>query len=177
MLKLKLQYFGQLMRRANSLEKILMLGKIEGKEKGTTEDEMVGWHHWLNARVWASSGRWWRRGKTGVLQSMGSQRIRHNQATEQPPARLCWIQCNINCTVSVIRTICLFTHADSHSLLTHLVIKNKRSNKANRTKAKQTEEEKKIKKKGKRQKKGVQVNIWQDDSQLPQAKWNKSNLT
>ena len=45
MLKLKLQYFGQLMRRANSLEKILMLGKIEGKEKGTTEDEMVGWHH------------------------------------------------------------------------------------------------------------------------------------
>ena len=46
MLKLKLQYFGHLMQRANSLEKTLMLGKIEGKvEKGTTEDEMVGWHH------------------------------------------------------------------------------------------------------------------------------------
>ena len=42
MLKLKLQYFGHLMRRADSLEKILMLGK---EEKGTTEDEMVGWHH------------------------------------------------------------------------------------------------------------------------------------
>ena len=43
MLKLKLQYFGHLMRRTDSLEKTLMLGKIE--EKGTTEDEMVGWHH------------------------------------------------------------------------------------------------------------------------------------
>jgi len=43
MLKLKLQYFGYLMRRADSLEKTLMLGKIEGKEeKGTTEDEMAG---------------------------------------------------------------------------------------------------------------------------------------
>ena len=48
MLKLKLQYFGHLMRRANTLEKTVMLGKIEGKEKGTTEDEMLGWHHRLN---------------------------------------------------------------------------------------------------------------------------------
>ena len=49
MLKLKLQYFGHLMQRADSFEKILMLGKIEGKEeKGMTEDEMVGWHHRLN---------------------------------------------------------------------------------------------------------------------------------
>ena len=45
MLKLKLQYFGHLTQRADSLEKTLMLGKTEGKdEKGTTEDEMVGWH-------------------------------------------------------------------------------------------------------------------------------------
>ena len=43
MLRLKLQYFGHWMRRADSLEKTLMLGKA--KEKGTTEDEMVGWHH------------------------------------------------------------------------------------------------------------------------------------
>ena len=49
MLKLKLQYFGHLMRRADSLEKTLMLGKIEGQEeKGMTEDEMVGWHHQLD---------------------------------------------------------------------------------------------------------------------------------
>ena len=49
MLKLKLQYFGHLMQRTDSLEKTLMLGK-DGKqeEKGTTEDEMVGWHHQLN---------------------------------------------------------------------------------------------------------------------------------
>ena len=46
---LKLQYFGHLMRRADSLEKTLTLGKIEGwKQKGMTEDEMVGWHNQLN---------------------------------------------------------------------------------------------------------------------------------
>ena len=50
MLKLKLQYFGHLMQRADSLEKTPMLGKIEGRgeEKGVTEDEMVGWHLQLN---------------------------------------------------------------------------------------------------------------------------------
>ena len=46
-LMLKLQYFGHLMQRANSLEKTLMLGKIE-EEKRVTEDEMVGWHHQLD---------------------------------------------------------------------------------------------------------------------------------
>ena len=50
MLKLKFQHFGHLMQRANSLEKTLMLGKIEGRRrKGTIEDEMVAWHHQLNA--------------------------------------------------------------------------------------------------------------------------------
>ena len=48
MLKLKLQYFGTLMQRPDSLEKTLMLGKIEGRRRGTTEDEMVGWHHRLD---------------------------------------------------------------------------------------------------------------------------------
>ena len=49
MLKLKLQYFGHLMRRANSLEKTLMLQRIwRHEEKGATEDEMVGWQHRLN---------------------------------------------------------------------------------------------------------------------------------
>ena len=42
MLKLKLQYFGHLMQRTDSLDKTLMLGKIEQEEKETTEDEMVG---------------------------------------------------------------------------------------------------------------------------------------
>ena len=46
MLKLKLQCFGHLMRRVDSLEKTLMVGGIWGQEeKGTTEDEMAGWHH------------------------------------------------------------------------------------------------------------------------------------
>ena len=45
MLKLKLQYFGRLMQRTDSLEKTLMLGKIEVRK---TEGEMVGWHHQLN---------------------------------------------------------------------------------------------------------------------------------
>ena len=51
MLKLKLQYFGHLRRRVDSLEKTLMLGGIGGQEeKGTTEDEMAGWHHRLDGR-------------------------------------------------------------------------------------------------------------------------------
>ena len=46
MLKLKLQPFGHLMERTDSLEKTLMLGKIEGgRRRGLTEGEMVGWHH------------------------------------------------------------------------------------------------------------------------------------
>ena len=49
MLKLKLQYFGHLMQRVNSLEKTLMLGGDWGQEeKGMTEDDMAGWHHRLN---------------------------------------------------------------------------------------------------------------------------------
>ena len=48
MLKLKLQYFGHLMWRTDSLRKTLMLGKIGWEEKRTTEDEMIGWHHQLD---------------------------------------------------------------------------------------------------------------------------------
>ena len=51
MLKLKLQYFGHLMRRVDSLEKTLIAGKDWGQEEtGTTEDEMAGWHHRLDGR-------------------------------------------------------------------------------------------------------------------------------
>ena len=64
-----------LMRRADSFEKTLMLGKIEAQEeKGTSEDEMVGWHHWLNGHEFESTpGR-----QPGVLQSMGLQRVGHD---------------------------------------------------------------------------------------------------
>ena len=58
MLKLKLQYFGHLMWRANSLRKTLMLGKIEGKRRrGSTEDKMLGWHHQLNGHKFKQTPR------------------------------------------------------------------------------------------------------------------------
>ena len=49
LLRLKLQYFGHLMRRTDSFEKTLTLGKRRQEEKGMIEDEMVGWHHRFNA--------------------------------------------------------------------------------------------------------------------------------
>ena len=56
MQKLKLQYFGHLMWRVNSLAKTLMLGKTEGRRRwGCTEDEMVGWHHWLTGQEFAQT--------------------------------------------------------------------------------------------------------------------------
>jgi len=45
MLKLKLQYFGHLMQKADLLERSLILGKIEGQKKWVSKDEMAGWHH------------------------------------------------------------------------------------------------------------------------------------
>ena len=49
------------------------------EEKGTTEDEMVGWHHQLNVHeFWANFGRWWWTQKSGMLQSKRSQRVRHD---------------------------------------------------------------------------------------------------
>ena len=73
-LKLKLQYFGPLMWRTDSLEKTLMLGKIEGRGEGYDR----GWGGWMASPtqwtwVWVSSGCWWWTGRPGVLQSMGSQ--------------------------------------------------------------------------------------------------------
>ena len=58
-------------------------GKDWGQEeKGMTEDEMVGWRQRLNGWVWVNSGSWWWTRRPGVLQFMGSQRVRHNWATE-----------------------------------------------------------------------------------------------
>ena len=52
----------------------------EQEENRMTEDEMVGWHHWLD--VWVSSESWWWTGKPGMLQSMGSERVGHDWVTE-----------------------------------------------------------------------------------------------
>ena len=83
MLKLKPWYFGYLMRRTDSLEKTLMLRKTEGRRRR-------GWQRWdgwmasptQRTWIWASSRRWWRTGKPGMLQSMGSQRVGHDWVTE-----------------------------------------------------------------------------------------------
>ena len=84
MLNLKLQYFGHLMQVSWLIWKDPNAGKDwRQEEKGPTEDETVGWHHQLKwTWVWASSGRWWWTVKLGVLHSTGSQRVRHNWATE-----------------------------------------------------------------------------------------------
>ena len=53
-------------------------------EKGMTEDEMVGWHRWLDGHELGQTlGRWWRTGKPGILQSIGLQRVGHDWVTEQ----------------------------------------------------------------------------------------------
>ena len=83
MLKLKLQYFGHLMGRTDSLEKTLMLVNIEGRRRR-------GWQRmrWLDGItdswtwVWVGSRSWYWTGKPGVLQSMGSQRVGHNWVTK-----------------------------------------------------------------------------------------------
>ena len=75
--------FGHLMRRADSFEKTLMLGKIEGRRR---EDDR-GWDGWMASPtqqtwVWVDSGSWWWTGRPGVLRLMGLQRVRHDWVTE-----------------------------------------------------------------------------------------------
>ena len=84
-LRLKLQYFGHLMQRVNSWERTLMLGKTEDRR---TRRGDRGWDGWMispvqRTWVWTNSRRWWRKGKPGVLQSMGMQRVGYDLATEQ----------------------------------------------------------------------------------------------
>ena len=81
MLKLKLQYFGHLMQ-SWLIGKDSDAGRAWGQEeKGITEDEMAGWHHWLNDREseWTPGVG---DGQPGVLRFMGSQRVGHDWATE-----------------------------------------------------------------------------------------------
>ena len=75
-LKLKLQYFGHLMRRTDFLEKTLMLGKIE--------DRRMRWLAGITVEMdmsWVGSGSWWWTGRPGALQSMGLQTVGHHWMT------------------------------------------------------------------------------------------------
>ena len=84
MLKLKLQYFGHMMQTTDSLEKTLMLGKIEGKKRRGQQKT-----RWLDSitdsmdmnlsTLWGDSGRW----KPSMLLSVESQRVGHDLVTEQ----------------------------------------------------------------------------------------------
>ena len=83
MLKLKLQYFGHLMGRVDSLEKTLILGGIRGRRRRGQQrmrwlDGITDWWTW----VWVNSWSWWWTGRPDVLRFMGLQRVRHDWATE-----------------------------------------------------------------------------------------------
>ena len=83
MLKLKLQYFGHLTWRTDSLEKTLMLGGIGGRRKRGRQR----WDGWMASPtqctwVWVNSGSWWWTGRPGVLRFMGSQRVGYDWVTE-----------------------------------------------------------------------------------------------
>ena len=84
MLKLKLQYFGHLVQRVDSLEKTLMLGGDWGQEeKGTTEDEMVGWHHRFDGQEFEQvAGVGDGQGSLACCSPLGSQRVGQDWATE-----------------------------------------------------------------------------------------------
>ena len=82
MLKLKLQYFGHLMQRVDSLEKTWMLGGIWGRRRrGWQRMRWLGGISWWTW-VWVNSGSWWWTGRPGMLRFMGSQRVRHDWETE-----------------------------------------------------------------------------------------------
>ena len=77
MLKLKLQYFSHLMQRTDSLEKTLMLGKIDGRRRKGWDGWMISPTQWT--WVWESYGCWRCTSKPGILHSIGSQRVGHTE--------------------------------------------------------------------------------------------------
>ena len=107
MLKLKLQSFGHLMRRVDSLEKTLMLGGIEGRRRRGRQRM-----RWLDGITYSMDmGGWWWIGRAGMLWFMGSQRVRHNWATELKGPDTCTIllligSSNMYCIPTVYLALC-----------------------------------------------------------------------
>ena len=81
MLKLKLQYFGHLMQRADSFEKTMILGKTEGRRRRGQQG--VRWLDGITDSMDMGLRKLQRTGKAGMMQSMGSQRVGHDLVTEQ----------------------------------------------------------------------------------------------
>ena len=75
MLKLNHQYFGHLMQRTDSFDKTLLTHlirpwcweRLKAEKKGMTENEMVGWHHWIDGHELSNVWCWWQAGKPGML--------------------------------------------------------------------------------------------------------------
>ena len=98
MLKLNVQYFDHLMWKTDSFEKTLILTKIKSRRKRDNR----GWDGWMASPtqwtwVWVISRNFWWTGKPGVLQSMGSQRVKHGWATE-----LNWTTCSSSWSVFLL---------------------------------------------------------------------------
>ena len=109
MLKLKLQYFGHLMRRVDSLEKTLILGGIGTGGEGDNR----GWDGWMASLtqwmwVWVNSRSWWWTGRPGVLRFMGSRRVGHDWVTE-----LNWTIWNSNLTWCQIKLAFCFLNLET----------------------------------------------------------------
>ena len=119
-LKLKLQYFGHLMWRVDSLEKTLMLGRIEGRRRRGRQKM-----RWLDGITdsmdmgMVDSGSWCWTGRPGVLQFMGSQRVGHDWATElnwieSLSIYLSWLYAILVPKIYRLKVRCLFRHPVVH---------------------------------------------------------------
>ena len=118
-LKLKLQYFGHLMWRADSFEKTLILGKMRAGREGDNR----GWDCWMASPtqwtwVWVLSGSWWWTGRPGVLWFMGSQSVRHDWATELSWMHKIYIR-------QLLSVRCWFTHLDPMNELNTILVSKK----------------------------------------------------